>query len=253
MDSLPFFNVDNSDMTDTGSSKNKAVLSGLRIPGSYGKRVPVANAVPFGHVSDQVCEEVFRSVLPAYGLSGSTEEQRYEFIWALAEVFVYGTSQEINWADVKFYFGGSEYSMAGIASICAGRISYVNPVRVWVRNFRKGEFVMRMYEYLSDPMHMEVRQWMAYNYGTTIDNAHYCFDTSSALLYSGMALSFSDRQLIDKLSTFTISRAQSNGQSVGEVDAPSNHAGVVGGTKVADNQASSTSTARAQFKTMRPM
>lgn len=258
VEELPFASV--SDISKamaestSSSSKTNAVVGKRRVPGSYGKHKLTASVVPFGHASSDVCETIFRTMLAEYGLSGLTQDQRETFIWSLAEVLIHGTSTEIKFDNVWFTFNGTSYTMATAASVCGRYIGLMNPVRVWTRDFRESELPMRMFEILNTADNLELRQVAAANYGTTVDNARFCFDTSSALLNSGMLLSHSDIALIGLLSAYTITRAQADGQSRGETQATSNHAGTVGGTRGAATAPAApavSSTERAGFKSLR--
>jgi len=257
VDTLPFSNVSDisGTMADSSSSKapSSAPVSGARAPGSYTRRRASAAVVPYGHASHEVCETIYRQMLSEYGLGGLTASQRDEFLWCLVEVLVHGTSTEINWADVWFTYEGTALSMARAFGVVKSFIGLSNPMRVWVKDFRKGELPMRMSEFLNNSENIEVRQVVASNYGTTVDNARFCFDTAGALVNSGLVLSHSDILLVNMLSSYTIQRAQSDGQARGAVQATSDHSGTVGGVKAAGIAAAApvAPSERAAFKAMR--
>jgi hypothetical protein len=255
VDSFPFAHLVDTMPADPAASQNpaEAKVDGRRSVTAFGKRKMKAKVTPHGHASEDTCNEVMKAIRGAYGLSGSTKESRDEFLWTLAEVFVYGTSPEIDWKVVTFESAGVTYNCEHIAAICAARISAPNPVRVWVRDYDRGEIPIRIHALLNSPENVGVRQVMASHYGTTADNARFCFDTSSALLDSDLTFSHAEILLIGQLSAYTLSRATQDSQQRGEVDATSNRAGTVGGVK----QVNGTSTAaappaeRAGFKSLR--
>lgn len=224
-----------------------------RIPGGYAKRKAGAYVVAHGHIDPDVAESVFRAAIAAWNISGSTEEDRDELLWATAEAFIHGTSSEINWEQVSFKFKGSVFTMAPFASVAAQAISYANPIRVWVRDFRKAEVAMRMHELLNNPDNLELRQMAAGTYGTTVDNARFCFDCAHALPTSGLYLGHSDIIMISKLASVAINRSQEDAISRGFAQANSNHAGTVGGAKPTPQSAPvvSTPAERGQFKPLR--
>lgn len=263
MDTLPFTNLSNSNLATIMAGDPEVPKAGSsavavrqhRVPGSYAKRKAKAEVVPYGHASVDVCESVFRAILTGYGVGGSSEGGRDEFLWCLAETFIHGTSAEIGWDNVWFTFEGSRHSMAILAAEVGRYIGLINPVRVWVRDFRRGELPMRMFEFLNNPDNTELRQSVAANYGTTVDNARFCFDTSGALISSGLTLSHADIAMVNMLSTYTITRAQQDGQSRGDTQASSARAGMVGGTRAGEAPALAGSPAapaeRGAFRSLR--
>lgn len=214
-------------MAETGSSR---ILTS-RLPGSYAKRRISAAVVPHGHVSSEVCEAIFRDAIAGWGIGGSDEAMRDELLWSIAEVLVHGTSSEISWPQVTFTFEGAELTMAAFVAACSLRIGFANPVRVWVRDFRKGEVAVRISEMLNNPENIDIRQTQASRYGTTVDNAKFCYDTSHALFASGMTLGHADIILINQLAATAINSSQEDAISRGHAQAASNHAGTVGGAK----------------------
>jgi hypothetical protein len=233
--------VDNSDSDffDVASFftmvDSEAVMSSKpttsRVAGAYGKRRAAASVVPHGHVLPEVCETVFRAAITSWGVSGSSESDRDELMWCIAEVLVHGTSSEIDWEQVSFTYKGTVLTMAPFFDVAVKHLPVSNPVRVWVRDFRKAEIAVRISELLNTAENIEMRQVAAANYGTTIAEARFCFDTSHALFHSGMVLGHSDMQLISKLAAAVINRAHDDGVSRGFAQATSNHAGTVGGSK----------------------
>lgn len=239
--------------TPASGSTGKAPTT-TRIAGGYGNRRAAAGVIPHGHVSAETCDTVFRSAITAWGLSGSTEAARDDLLWAIAETLAYGTSSEISWSVVTFSFNGDTLSMAVLFDAASTRIPFANPIRVWVRDFRKAEVAVRISELLRNPDNIEMRQTCAANYGTGLENARFCFDTAHALTFSGMALSHADTMLIGQLSAMAITRSQDDAVSRGFAQATSNHAGTVGGSKPAPQIAPSPSTTPAErggFKAVR--
>lgn len=207
------------------STSGKALT---RVAGGLGKRRAKAQVVAHGHASQETCETVFRQGLSAWGLSGTTEGDRDELKWALAEVMVHGTSAEISWETVTFQFKGDTLTMAPFVQTCANFIGYTNPLRVWGRDYNRAEIPLRISALLADPENVELRQIATANYGTTMDNAKYCFDLAHALSYSGMVMSHSEIMLINRLSASVINRANDDAVMRGFAQATSNHADTVG-------------------------
>lgn len=226
---LPIVNT--TEMATDAPRADLEVPAGVRIAGGYGKRRSAASIVPYGHASAGKCERVYSTALGIWGIDGTNSEERNDFLFTLAEVLMYGTSGEIEWKKVTFVFDGETFDMAPLADSASREIDGPNPVRVWTRDFRKGEIPFRIHEVLANPENIAIRQLMAANYETTVSNAQFCFDTSDALISSGMTLSQADILLIKRLAAFTIGRAQQNGYANGDLTASSNHAGTVGGTK----------------------
>lgn len=242
-----------SDSVTASKAPADAKVDGRRTATAFGRRKLRANVTPHGHASEALCDEILKAIRSAYGLSGSTQESRDELLWALAEAFVFGTSPEIDWKVVTFDFGGSTYNCENIAAICSARISFVNPVRVWVRDYGKGEIPIRIHAILNSPENVGLRQTMACHYSTTTDNARFCFDTSIALLGSDLVFSHAEILMIKQLSNYNLSRAMHDSQERGEVDATSNRAGTIGGTKQlsAPVAAAAPPVERAGFKSLR--
>lgn len=238
---------------DPVSSSNKKVTT-TRIPGGYGTRRSKAGVVPHGHISKETAETIWRAALGMWGVDGSTEDSRDELLWCLAEVFVHGTSSEIDWHAVKFTYNGSEYDLAAFHSTCSQHIPYVNPIRVFVRDFRKAEIAMRIHELLNSAENLELRQRQIARYGTSVENARFCFDTAHALFDSGMTLKPTDIHVINQLAKVAISSAHEDAVSRGYASAPSDHSAVVGGTKPTPQTAPAPQTdsgVRAGFKSVR--
>jgi len=235
--------------SSTAPSGSRAIT---RVAGGLGKRRARAGVVPHGHVSSNVCETVFRQAITAWGLSGTTEEDREELKWSLAEVFVYGTSAEISWEHVTFEYKGSLLAMAPFVQTCATHIPYTNPVRVWARDYNRADIPLRIATLLGDPENVEMRQIATANYGTTMDNAKFCFDLAHALTYSGMSLSHSETMTINRLTAAVLNRSTEDSVSRGFAQATSNHADTVG-DRGPPKQAMPTATTaeRAGFKPLR--
>lgn len=232
MDNLPFASVADIFGIMAGE-KDTAVATttstGRRVLLAKG-RISTAKVTPHGHADDDTCERIWRSIVSAY-IGGGNEDAREELMNALAEVFVYGTSGEISWEGVSFQLKGEKHTMAALVSVVSENIKLYNPVRVWVRDFKRGELAVRMCEFLSTPENVELRQRAAAAYGMTTDQARYCFDTSDALLTSGLILSHSDMVTIKRAAAFVLSRADAGAISRGETQATSNHAHQIGGGK----------------------
>lgn len=218
-------------MAPTDAPATEKSTSNVRIFGGAGRRKLQANVVAHGHVSAETCEAVFRSACSSWGIGGSSAQSRDDLVSALAEVFVHGTSSAIDWAVVKFMYGGTELSMNVFHDAASKDIGYVNPIRVWVRNFRNAEVAFRIHEFLNDPANVALRTTAAANYGTTVDNARFCFDTANALFNSGIVLSHTEVAMIRSLSNAVINRAQEDAVSRGFAAAEPQHNGTVGGEK----------------------
>jgi len=242
------------DMASTSAPSPSKKLTTTRVPGGYGPRRAKAGVIAHGHISPETAEQIWRSALNQWGIGGSTEDSRDELLWCLAEVFVHGTSSEIDWHVVKFTYNGTEHDLAVFASVCSLNVQYINPIRVFVRDFRKAEIAMRIHELLNNPENMELRQRQIARYGTSVENARFCFDTAHALFDSGMTLKPADIHTINQLAKVAISSSHEDAVSRGFSSAPSDHAGVVGGSKPPPQTTPAPQTdsgARAGFKSVR--
>jgi hypothetical protein len=242
------------DMSTSASAPTSKKVTTTRLPGGYGARRAKASVVAHGHISDEVAEQIWRAALSLWNIGGSSEESRDELLWCLAEVFVHGTSSEIDWYAVKFTYGGTEHDLGAFHSVCSQNVPYVNPIRVFVRDFRKAEIAMRIHELLNNAENLELRQRQIARYGTSVENARFCFDTAHALFDSGMTLKPTDIHTINQLAKVAISNAHEDAVSRGFASAPSDHAGVVGGSKPSPQVTPAPQTdsgARAGFKSVR--
>jgi hypothetical protein len=227
---LPDFSLATTMAGESSSTAKPNTSQNIRLPGAYGKRKAVANVVPHGHASAETCETIWKNALSAWGFSGTTTTEREDLMWAIAEVLVSGTSAEIDWECVSFEYSGSTYTMSAFADAAAREINYTNPVRVWARDFRRAEIPIRIHTLLGNPENLQIRQTAAANYGTTVDNAEFCFDTAHALLGSGLQLNHAHTALIQALSASVITRSHEDGISRGLAQATSDRSTTIPST-----------------------
>lgn len=222
---LPLAFADSTMASESSAAVSKSKPQ--RVLGGFGARKAKADVVAHGHVSADKCDDIFRAAISSWGMSGTSESDRDDLKWTLAEVFVHGTSPEISWEHVTFQFKGSTFTMAPFAQVCAQNIPFANPIRVWCRDYNKAEIPLRIHSLLINPDNLELRQAATANYGTTMDNAQYCFDLAHALSYSGAALPHSDVMLINKLTAAVLTRSNDDAVMRGFAQATSNHADVI--------------------------
>jgi len=168
-------------MTDTGpKSKSSGGGGGVRSRGpKFGPRVLPARGqrvVKHGHVTDKVAEIVWTELLDAWGIGGTNTELREDIVVALAESLVQGTSIASDLEARCIIINDELCSLGVLKSLMVSRTNQSNPVKVFLRSFRKALIPIECFRILSAPENETLRAEVALRSGCELSKAPYAFD-----------------------------------------------------------------------------
>jgi len=168
--------------------------------GANGFQAPPPSAIiRYNEMPAGDAETVFRNTLNKWGLADSNEEERLDILRLIATACAISTSKDDENAETQIQYGAGFLPMRDLIDNARLMVRTTNDsvLRIWTRSFRDAQIPVMIFDMLGDPSNVEIRQELARRCNGPPEHAQYMFDTSDALVKSGIQLSSDELRLFN--------------------------------------------------------
>lgn len=179
--------------------------------------------VRFGMVTQRDAEKVWADTLDDWGVGESSKAERDELDNYVTAALIQSTSKDTENLETSWILRGKEMKLRSLYDNMAlyAQSNNDSRLRTFVRSYRRGYFVVRQYQVLSDPANAEWRNMLAMRTGDSPELARFMFDTADFLPQAGVKLNTDEIRLVKHYRGMRTQAAQISANQVGEV-APRN-------------------------------
>jgi len=179
--------------------------------------------VRHGMLSQDDAEKVWNETLEDWGMDESSEAERNKLNLYLTAVFIQSSSKDLENLETHWTMGRKTMYLKTLVENARKFVKSDNDslLRMFVRSYNNGFFVVMQYSLLSDPANAEYRNMLASSIGQSPAHARFMFDTADFLPQTGVSLNTDELRLIASYKVMRTNRAVASANQVGEA-APRN-------------------------------
>lgn len=178
-----------------------------------------SRVVRYGYISPREANQVWTECLDSWDMEDSSPEDRRVAQQLIAQACAVSTSKDDENLNTYIEFGNKRIVLRDIADRVSMYCQSNNDsyLRVWIRSFEGAKIPQMIFDMLSDPANVALRQELAFRAGGPIEHAPYMFDTADAYIrLSEQSLTAQELSLIKMYRSSRTTQAADSARSVGD-------------------------------------